>query len=245
MRAIMYTYVAAPTVSAVSPNAGPTVGGTSVTITGTGFTGATAVSFGTTSAASFTVTSGTSITATSPAGSGTVDVKVTTIGGTSATGAADGFTYIAMPAVTGLAPASGPAAGGTVVTITGANLSGATAVKFGGSAAVWFNVDERNVDYGEGAGGQRHGRREGDHDIRHQRHQRGRSVHLCGAGEPDLCLGIHRRGHQYLYARRAVPDLCGGAEEYVSRWRDRCARSRRLRPGNAHRVDHHRRRRRP
>jgi hypothetical protein len=135
-----YTYVAAPTVTALSPNAGPSVGGTSVTITGTGFTGATAVAFGTTSATSFTVTSGTSITATSPSGSGTVDVKVTTSGGTSATGAADGFTYIAMPAVTGLAPATGPTAGGTIVTIAGANLSGATAVKFGGTAAVWFNV---------------------------------------------------------------------------------------------------------
>ena len=135
-----YIYIAAPTVSGVSPNAGPTVGGTSVTITGTGFTGATAVSFGTTSAASFTVTSGTSITATSPAGSGTVDVKVATVGGTSATGAADSFTYIPMPAVTGLTPATGPAGGGMVVTITGANLSGATAVKFGGTAAIWFNV---------------------------------------------------------------------------------------------------------
>jgi large repetitive protein len=135
-----YTYVAAPTVTALSPNAGPSAGGTGVTITGTGFTGATAVAFGTMSATSFTVASDTSITATSPSGSGTVDVKVTTIGGTSATGAADGFTYIAMPTVTGLAPATGPAAGGTIVTITGTNLSGATAVKFGGSAAVWFNV---------------------------------------------------------------------------------------------------------
>jgi hypothetical protein len=135
-----YTYVAAPAVSGLSPNAGPTVGGTSVTITGTGFSGATAVSFGATSATSFTVTSGTSITATSPAGTGTVDVRVTTRGGTSATGAADGFTYIALPAVTGLAPATGPTAGGTIVTITGANLSGASAVQFGATAAVWFNV---------------------------------------------------------------------------------------------------------
>jgi hypothetical protein len=135
-----YTYVTAPTVSGLSPNAGLVVGGTSVTITGTGFTGATAVSFGTTSAASFTVTNSTSIMATSPAGSGTVDVTVTTSGGTSATSAVDGFTYIAMPTVTGLAPATGPAGGGTIVTITGTNLSGATAVKFGGSAAVWFNV---------------------------------------------------------------------------------------------------------
>jgi hypothetical protein len=135
-----YTYVAAPTVSGLSPNTGPTVGGTSVSITGTGFTGATAVLFGTNSATSFTVRNDTSITATSPAGGGTVDVTVTTRGGTSATGAADSFTYIAMPAVTGLAPASGPTAGGTIVTITGTNISGATAVRFGGSAAVWFNV---------------------------------------------------------------------------------------------------------
>ena len=49
--------------------------------------------FGTVSATSFTVGSPTSITATSPAGSGTVDVTVTTAGGTSATGAGDQFTY--------------------------------------------------------------------------------------------------------------------------------------------------------
>ena len=51
-----------------------------MTITGTNFTGATAVKFGATNAASFTVNSATSITATSPAGSGTVDVTVTTVG---------------------------------------------------------------------------------------------------------------------------------------------------------------------
>ena len=50
----------------------------SVTITGTGFTGATAVDFGTTAATSVTVVSDTSITADSPAGTGTVDVTVTT-----------------------------------------------------------------------------------------------------------------------------------------------------------------------
>ena len=135
-----YTYVAVPTVSALSPNAGPAVGGTSVTITGTGFTGATAVSFGATSATSFTVTSGTSITATSPAGSGIVDVKVTTVGGTSATSAADGFTYLAMPTVTAVSPNSGSNSGGTNVTITGTNFTGATAVSFGGTPATIVNV---------------------------------------------------------------------------------------------------------
>ena len=68
-----------------------------VTITGTGFTGATAVDFGTTAATGVTVVNDTSITATSPAGTGTVDVTVTTPSGTSATSAADQFTYVAGP----------------------------------------------------------------------------------------------------------------------------------------------------
>ena len=63
-----FSYVAAPTVTAVSPTSGPAAGGTSVTITGTNFTGATAVKFGATTA-TFTVTNATSISATSPAGS--------------------------------------------------------------------------------------------------------------------------------------------------------------------------------
>ncbi len=87
-----------PTVTGISPSSGSTSGGTSVTVTGTGFTGATAVKFGSTNASSFTVNSATSITATSPAGSaGTVDLTVTTSGGTSATSAADRFTYVAPP----------------------------------------------------------------------------------------------------------------------------------------------------
>jgi len=82
-----------PMVSSISPSSGPAAGSTSVTITGTGFTGATGVSFGSTAASSFTVDSDTQITAISPAGSGTVDVTVTTPNGISATGAADQFTY--------------------------------------------------------------------------------------------------------------------------------------------------------
>ena len=87
------TVTAAPTVSAVSPIAGPIAGGTVVTITGTNLTGATAVKFGT-ATATFTVVSATSVTATAPAGTaGTVDVTVTTAGGTSATNTVDKFTY--------------------------------------------------------------------------------------------------------------------------------------------------------
>jgi len=84
---------AGPTVSSISPANGPAAGGTSVTITGTGFTGATSVSFGSTAASDFKVESDTQITATSPAGSGAVNVIVTTKNGTLATGAAYQFTY--------------------------------------------------------------------------------------------------------------------------------------------------------
>jgi len=81
----LFTYVAAllPSVTAISPNHGTTLGGTGVTITGTNFTGATAVTIGGTPAQFVTVVSATSITATTPAhAAGAVNVVVTTPAGT-------------------------------------------------------------------------------------------------------------------------------------------------------------------
>jgi hypothetical protein len=123
-----------PTVTAVSPAGGSDMGGTSVQITGTGFTAGSAVSFGGAAATQVVVNSNTHITATSPAGFGTVDVTVTTAVGTSQTSSADQFTY-APPAVTGLTPNQGGTAGGTSVTISGTGFSGATAVNFGSNPA--------------------------------------------------------------------------------------------------------------
>ncbi len=85
--------VGAPVVSSISPVSGPVAGGTPVTITGSGFTGATAVDFGTVAGTGLTVNSATSITVDSPAGTGGVDVTVITPAGTSAISAADQFTY--------------------------------------------------------------------------------------------------------------------------------------------------------
>jgi uncharacterized protein YhjY with autotransporter beta-barrel domain len=134
--------IPAPTVTSITPTSGPTAGGTMVAITGTNFTGATAVRFGATNATSFVVINATSITATAPAGSvGTYDVTVTTPGGTSATSAADQYTYVAAPTVTSISPTYGPTAGGTSVVITGTNFTGATAVTFGGIAATSFTVN--------------------------------------------------------------------------------------------------------
>jgi plastocyanin len=83
-----------PTITKVSPKKGPAAGGTSVTITGTNFTGATAVKFGASKVASFTVNSAMSITAVSPmAPPGRVDATVTTPNGVSATSAKDRFMF--------------------------------------------------------------------------------------------------------------------------------------------------------
>jgi hypothetical protein len=83
----------APTITAMSVHTGPADGGTAVTVTGTGFTGATLVRFGATSA-SFTVVNDTTITTTSPAhATGLVNVFVSTQNGTNPAVAADQFSY--------------------------------------------------------------------------------------------------------------------------------------------------------
>src|SRR5262249_48006628 len=123
--------VAAPTVSGLNVTSGPMAGGTVVTITGTNFTAATPVSFGSV-LATFPVQSATQIQATAPfQGAGTVDVSVTTPYGVSGTLPADQYTYLAaVPTVTGVSPNTDTTAGGTTVTITGSNFSNATQVYF-------------------------------------------------------------------------------------------------------------------
>jgi IPT/TIG domain len=138
-----FTYIttdAAPTVTGINPTSGTASGGISVTITGTGFNGATGIAFGSTAASNFTVNSDTQIMATSPVVSlsGAVDVTVTTPNGTSATSNADQFTYLtptALPTLTSISPASGPDTGGTAFVITGTGFTGATGVSFGRMAA--------------------------------------------------------------------------------------------------------------
>ncbi len=128
-----YAYAPIPTVSGVSPNAGVAAGGTTAAVTGTLFTGATEVSVGTTNittvcagiptAPCFTVNSATTITiGYIPSGSGSVDITVTTPGGTSPTTAADTYAYAPVPTITKVAPNHGSINGGTSVTITGSGF---------------------------------------------------------------------------------------------------------------------------
>jgi hypothetical protein len=107
-----------------------------VTITGTNFTGASAVKFATSAASSVVVLSSTKITAKTPAhAAGLVNVRVVTPAGTSPAVTADYYTYETAPTITSVAPNSGPLAGAQAVTITGTNFTGASSVKFATSAA--------------------------------------------------------------------------------------------------------------
>ena len=134
---IFITSTASPSVASFSPTFGGT--GTSVTVTGSNFTGATAVNFGGTPASSFTVGSSTQITAVVGSGS-TGKVTVTTPGGTATS--TSNFTFYSSPTTPTFSPSAGGT--GTSVTITGNNFTGATAVNFGGTPASSFTVDSSN-----------------------------------------------------------------------------------------------------
>ncbi len=137
--ASLVTNQAVPTVTKITPVSGPGNGNTKVTITGTNFTGVTAVSFGATPAASFLAHSAKSIVAYSPPGTGTVAVTVTTPSGTSSTTVSDQFAY-RPPVVTALSPDYGSVGGGGKVTIRGSSFQGASSVLFGSVPAASFSV---------------------------------------------------------------------------------------------------------
>jgi len=119
-----------PTITSFDPSSGPV--GTSVDITGTGFFGASAVTFNTTTAM-FTVDSNTQITATVPAGATTGTIRVTTPGGTAVS--ATSFTVTAGLTITSFDPTSGVI--GSSVVITGTGFTGANAVRFNGTTATF------------------------------------------------------------------------------------------------------------
>jgi hypothetical protein len=144
------TSVPPPTVSAINPTSGPAAGGTVVTITGTGFSttaGATTVRFGATSATGVSCASTTSCSATSPAGSGAVDVTVTVSGLTSATSAADVFTYNATGPIFSdgfesgtLAAWDGTIGPGTISVTSAAARTGAFGLRLADSSSSQYAV---------------------------------------------------------------------------------------------------------
>ncbi len=138
-----FTYYNIPTISTVTPYAGPTTGNTSITITGTNFLGTTAVTIGGTTPGSIVVFNDTTITASTPAkAAGEYNVAVTTPGGTATK--TNGFRYWAAPTITSISPDKGPTTGGTYVTIQGSNffydgVTGTT-ISIGGAACTDINL---------------------------------------------------------------------------------------------------------
>lgn len=126
-----YLDVDAPVISDLSPDTGPETGGTTVVITGTGFTDASGVTFDGVAAATFVVDSDTQITVTTPVHApGTVNVVVEHPAGDSDPME---FTFTPVIAVADISPGSGPEGGGTPVTVTGLCFTGATGVTIGGT----------------------------------------------------------------------------------------------------------------
>jgi hypothetical protein len=141
-----FTYVTTPSIQKIYPKGGTTLGGNTVTITGSGFTGATSVSFGSTAAAGFVVESDQEIVATTPAEpAGDVDVSVTSPTGTTPIDPADVFAFsLKVPVITSVAPDFGPTTGGTVVTISGKRFKDVSAVDFGSTPAASYTVSKTN-----------------------------------------------------------------------------------------------------
>jgi hypothetical protein len=125
-------------VSGIAPASGPAVGGTPVTITGSGFTSAAKVKFGSVPAARVTFVSGNEIIAVSPPGAGTVEVIVTVGSVSSGRTAEDLFGY--AQAVSRISPTYGSVVGGTLVTITGSGFAPGATVDFGAAPATSVRV---------------------------------------------------------------------------------------------------------
>jgi len=155
-----YTYIKFPSITGISPNAGPINGGNTITITGTdfdnGFIGTHAMNvegyFGTTpvNGNQFTVTSDTTMTVKAPPGSWgtTVDITLACYDqksgayiGTTAASPADLYSYELAAVITSAQPTGGLTSGGDTVSITGDGLNQVTQVYFGTTPASSFKIN--------------------------------------------------------------------------------------------------------
>jgi protocatechuate 3,4-dioxygenase beta subunit len=128
---------AAPRISKFAPPKG--LVGTSVTISGSHFTGVTAVKFHGTNAQSFTVNSSTEIAAVVASGSTSGTISVTGPGGTATSSQSFEVTLPPKPQIAKFSPEKGLV--GTSVTISGADFTGVTAIKFHGVEAQSFTIN--------------------------------------------------------------------------------------------------------
>jgi len=130
-----FSVLATPAITGFVPDQG--AAGTVVMVTGVHLTGVTAVQFNGVNAPTFAATPPSQVNVTVPAGATSGRISVVAAAGTATSG--DVFTVTLAPAISGFAPVVGPV--GSTVTLTGANLTGTTAVRLGGVAAPAFSVN--------------------------------------------------------------------------------------------------------
>lgn len=141
-----YTYeLAIPRLTSVSPSTGALAGGTTLTLSGSGFApGATVTIGGQTAPTVSAVSPMQIVVATPPGPAGPAIILVTNPGG-SISGLASAFSYSANPqpqapppgptvSIAGVTPSTGPATGGTAITISGSGFLPGATVTIGGIA---------------------------------------------------------------------------------------------------------------
>jgi cytochrome c553 len=126
-----------PTLASISPDSGPTLGMTSVALTGTGFQSGANVTVGGVACGDLSVLSSTQISCITGAhAAGAVSVVIENPDGQSAT-LSGAYTYASTsppsPTISSISPTSGSGSGGTTLTISGTGFSSGATVSVGGS----------------------------------------------------------------------------------------------------------------
>jgi len=128
-----------PAITTFTPSSG--VYFTVVTITGSNFSYASSVQFNGTAASSFILVNSTTISAKLQSGTTSGPISVTTPGGTAIS--ATNFTISQPPTLTSFTPSSGFI--GATVTLSGTNLTNASALQFNGTAATFTVVNAATI----------------------------------------------------------------------------------------------------
>jgi len=135
-----YSYIPRPIVMTMTPQTGPTTGGTTFTLAGSNFGMGARVFFDNVEATGVNVASAFVITgSTPPHGAGAVDVRVTNADGQSGT-LAGGFTFNAPPTIAAVRPGAGPLSGGSTLVVTGTGFANGATVTIGTGTATNVRV---------------------------------------------------------------------------------------------------------
>jgi hypothetical protein len=141
-----FTYVAAPTITSISPTTGPLGGTTTLNITGTGFRAGATITVGGSICGSVIVSSATSVRCSTPSHSAGVKSVILTNNpdGQTAT-LTNSFTYQGAPAITSINPVRGALAGGATLTVSGSGFATGASVTVGATTCTTVVVSNSGL----------------------------------------------------------------------------------------------------